>query len=106
MLGGWARQEGRTEEREYAYLVLGARRPRRPGDGPETWRMAAAGAQTSSGERESAHARVVSRERRREGGDWKFEICLLLDAGPGENQLRFWGALLFLRGFWGCFTFF
>jgi len=78
VLGGWARQEGGTEEREYAYLVLGARRPRRPGDGPETWRMAAAGAQTSSGERESAHARVVSRERRREGRwDWKFQICLL-----------------------------
>jgi hypothetical protein len=65
--------EAREREREYAYLVLGARRPLRPGDGPEIWRMAAAaaGAQTSPGERESTRARGVSRERRREGrGDW------------------------------------
>jgi hypothetical protein len=69
---------------------------------------AAAGAQTSPGERESARARVVSRERRREGrGDWKFQICLLLDAGPGANQLRFFGVLyLFFRGFWGALLFF
>jgi hypothetical protein len=69
---------------------------------------AAAGAQTSPGERESARARVVSRERRREGrGDWKFQICLLLDAGPGANQLRFFGMLYpFLGDFGVLYSFF
>ena len=66
VLGGWARQEGGTEEREYAYLVSGARRPRRHGDGLETWRTAA-GAQTSPGDWARGRARARAGEWRREG---------------------------------------
>ena len=60
--------------------MVGARRPRRPGDGPETWRRAA-GAQSSPGGRGRGGERARTRvSGRREGnGEWKFRVCLVLD---------------------------
>lgn len=65
----WHGRDGGREERGCTYLVVDARRPRRPGDGPKTWRRAAAARSSPEGREGGCAYLVVGARCSRRPGD-------------------------------------